>query len=33
MTGIVTLGILLVVVILVGITWGESRIRRKKGQK
>ena len=33
MTGIVSLGILLVVVILVGITWGESRTRRKKERK
>lgn len=32
MTGIVSLGILLVVVILVGVTWGERNLRRNKGQ-
>jgi len=33
MTGIITLGILLVVVILVGVTWGGRRVPKKKGQK
>jgi hypothetical protein len=33
MTGIVTLGILVVVIILVGVTWGGRRVPRKKGQK
>jgi hypothetical protein len=30
MTGIITLGILLVVVILVGVTWGGRRVPKKK---
>jgi hypothetical protein len=33
MTGIVSLGILLVVVILVGITWGGFSMRGKKERK
>jgi hypothetical protein len=33
MTGIISLAIVLVVVILVGITWGGSSVRRKNGQK
>gem|GEM_PF-1780144 len=33
MSGIITLGILVVVVILVGVTWGGRRVPRKKGQK
>jgi hypothetical protein len=33
MSGIVTLGILVVVVILVGVTWGGRRVPKKKGQK